>query len=225
MNATGTKQKTGIIKDCNYCGNAFYVEPNRIPTAKFCSILCHNRNIGENRKPMTQETKDKIGKSNSKSRGGITMVVRQCINCEKRFKTRLAYVNRGGGKYCSNSCKMTYFIGRPKTSEHLAKISGKNANNWQGGKTTENQIIRHRKETRLVRESAYKRDDYTCQECGARGGNGKTVVLNAHHIKPFSLFPELRFALDNVVTLCVDCHRKTDNFGSKINRLKSKTLC
>lgn len=163
-----------------------------------------------------------MGYTYTNRKKGITMIGRKCIHCEKQFETRLAYINRGDGKYCSNKCKMTYFKGRPKTPEHLAKISGENANNWQGGKTSENQIIRHRKEIRLVRESAYKRDNYTCQECGARSREGKQVTLNAHHIKPFSLFPELRFALDNVVTLCVDCHKKTDTFGSKINRLKLK---
>jgi 5-methylcytosine-specific restriction endonuclease McrA len=69
----------------------------------------------------------------------------------------------------------------------------------------------------LWRESVFKRDNYTCVWCGAKNkkGNGKTVVLNADHIKPFALYPELRFAIDNGRTLCVDCHRKTDNFGGK----------
>lgn len=156
---------------------------------------------------------------------GITMIERQCFHCEKQFETRLSYVKRGHGKYCSNKCKMTYFIGRPKTPEHLAKISGENANNWQGGKTSQNQIIRHRKETRHAREAVYKRDKYTCQDCGAKSQKGRPVVLNAHHIKPFSQFPELRFDLENIVTLCVECHKKTDTFGHKINRLKLETLC
>jgi hypothetical protein len=53
------------------------------------------------------------------------------------------------------------------------------------------------------REEVFKRDGYRCQKCGdARGGN-----LRAHHIKPFALHPELRFAVGNGVTLCHTCHQ------------------
>lgn len=48
------------------------------------------------------------------------------------------------------------------------------------------------------------------QWCFQKGGN-----LNADHIKPFSQFPELRFAINNGRTLCIDCHRKTETWGAK----------
>ena len=75
-------------------------------------------------------------------------------------------------------------------------------------------------EYKYWRKCIYERDDYTCQECGDKNGNGHTVKLNAHHIKPFAMFPELIYALDNGITLCEKCHRKTDSYGTKIFKLK-----
>lgn len=88
------------------------------------------------------------------------------------------------------------------------------------GNTKEHEKIRKSIEYKLWRESVFKRDNYTCIWCFVRSGNGKAVILHADHIKPFAYYPELRFAIDNGRTLCIDCHKKTDTYGGKI-----KTLC
>lgn len=93
---------------------------------------------------------------------------------------------------------------------------GSNSPHWRGGITPVNKIIRRSIEYKLWRKAVYERDNYTCIWCGARSGNGKRNDLEADHIKPFSLYPELRFAIDNGRTLCKKCHRKTDTFGSKL---------
>lgn len=74
---------------------------------------------------------------------------------------------------------------------------------WKGGVTSTNKKIRQSHEYKEWRNSVFKRDDYTCVNCGKRGG-----VINADHIKPFSLFPELGFDLNNGRTLCKDCHTR-----------------
>ncbi len=59
----------------------------------------------------------------------------------------------------------------------------------------------------MWRTKVFERDLYTCQNCGEVGGR-----LEAHHIKPWSLFSELRFAIDNGRTLCKDCHKQTESY-------------
>ncbi|NKL23477.1 HNH endonuclease signature motif containing protein [Rhizobium leguminosarum] len=51
-----------------------------------------------------------------------------------------------------------------------------------------------------VRTAAVRRDDFKCQECGARGR------LEVHHVKPVREAPELAYDLGNLKTLCVACH-------------------
>ena len=73
--------------------------------------------------------------------------------------------------------------------------------NYKGGISAENHIIRNSLEMKIWRAKVFKRDKYTCQHCKEAGG-----ILNAHHIKPFASYPELRFELTNGLTLCKNCH-------------------
>lgn len=96
-------------------------------------------------------------------------------------------------------------IGFPRGKRNT-KIAGSNHYNWKGGITSENKIIRHGAEIRLIVSDSKKRDNYTCQmpRCGKRG-----VKLESHHIKTFRDFPDLRNELTNLITLCDICHNKT----------------
>lgn len=113
--------------------------------------------------------------------------------------------------------------GIPKnhSKEGLERIGkahrGERSHWWEGGKTSERGKIYNSYKYRNWRRCVFERDSYTCQECGQHGG-----ALQADHIKPFALFPELRFELSNGRTLCKTCHRKTDTFGSKCKRPKAQ---
>jgi hypothetical protein len=89
-------------------------------------------------------------------------------------------------------------------------------NHWIDGKGSERNSEREkamgRLEYRIWRESVFERDSYTCLFCGQIGGK-----LRADHIKPYSLFPDLRYDIDNGRTLCQTCHVKTDTYGGKVN--------
>ena len=48
------------------------------------------------------------------------------------------------------------------------------------------------------------RDNYTCVRCGKRG-------WDIAHILPKGRYPELKFTIKNLITLCRDCHTATEN--------------
>ena len=102
--------------------------------------------------------------------------------------------------------------GKVQSEETKRKISesnkGEKGNNWRGGIYPENKAIRHNAEYQAWRKAVYVRDDYTCQKCSVKNGNGKTIVFNAHHIKSFKDYQELRFEVSNGITYCEDCHLK-----------------
>ena len=62
-------------------------------------------------------------------------------------------------------------------------------------------------EDRDWRTAIFNRDGFRCRGCGAKGR------LQAHHIKPYKAYPELRHVLSNGLTLCIPCHKKTDTYG------------
>ncbi len=105
---------------------------------------------------------------------------------------------------------------RKKMSESK---KGSKSNFWKGGVSLINNKIRASIEYKLWREAVFARDNWTC----VWGGKEHGKKINADHIKPFALFPELRFAIDNGRTLCVSCHKTTDTWGRRtLTKLKTK---
>jgi hypothetical protein len=92
-------------------------------------------------------------------------------------------------------------------------VRGEKSHLWKGGLSSWRIKIYNSTEYKIWRKAVFERDKYTCVWCLEKGGK-----LNADHIKPFAFFPELRFAIDNGRTLCVDCHKKTDSWGHKANK-------
>ena len=80
---------------------------------------------------------------------------------------------------------------------------GKYHPNWKGGVTKENQIGRNNAQYSNWRKSVFSRDKYMCQKCGAVG-----CRLNAHHIKPWAKYQDMRYSVNNGVTLCERCHKE-----------------
>lgn len=91
--------------------------------------------------------------------------------------------------------------------------------NWKGGIYYKNIEIRQTIEYRLWREAVYTRDTWTCQKCGQM-----SIKLEAHHIQNFAQYPELRFAIDNGITFCKQCHVKFHKIYGRKNNTKEEML-
>ncbi len=142
-------------------------------------------------------------------------VTKTCLTCGNEFKTWLSHIKNGAGKHCSYRCGRLGKIPWDK-GIHRLDIAGEKNWNWQGGKTPQDQMLMGSLEYKIWRKTVFERDNYTCVFCGDNtGGN-----LEADHIKPKSIFPELIFVVDNGRTLCEDCHKLTDTYGIKSLLLK-----
>jgi 5-methylcytosine-specific restriction endonuclease McrA len=160
--------------------------------------------------------------------------VGDCQLCGIEIIAKNSGWNKPNRKFCSNKCKSVVSnrnrvwkqsskdkVGKAnslhkRTLEQRLAMSlrarGEKGSNWQGGITDKNIKIRNSIDMRLWRETVFKRDGYQCVWGGKVHGN----KLHADHIKPFSLYPELRFAIDNGRTLCEACHRSTETYAGKI---------
>jgi 5-methylcytosine-specific restriction enzyme A len=59
---------------------------------------------------------------------------------------------------------------------------------------------------RKLRLEALERDHYECQECKRQGKVGP--AQNVHHIKEVKDFPQLALVINNVESVCINCHNK-----------------
>ena len=78
---------------------------------------------------------------------------------------------------------------------------GENHYNWNPNLTDEERENgRNCPENYQWRKAVLDRDNDHCQKCGI------SKNLEAHHILPWALFPELRFEVENGITFCKSCH-------------------
>lgn len=125
-----------------------------------------------------------------------------CLQSERTSANRLGWKPSDKTKTSiSNTLK-----GRKLTQEHKVNISnglkGEKSYAWKGGlNRTARCNEMGRMEYRDWRRQVFTRDHFTCQICEEVGGK-----LNAHHIEPWKSNIELRYSMDNGITLCKRCH-------------------
>lgn len=136
----------------------------------------------------------------------------------KMSLVRKGFIPYNKGKHITHSGSFKKGVGSRRCLDKLPR--GEKSHLWKGGISPLNKLIRGSSEYKKWRELVFERDNYTCQNCKIRGGE-----LHPDHIKPFSLFPELRFEISNGRTLCASCHRKTNTWGVKIRFVTREQFC
>jgi len=177
-------------------------------------------------KPLTKEQKEKISTTHKLRGVGKWLIGKpspfkgKTHTIENREKMRLLNIGKKYSKEVNSKKGLegnrNPFYGKKHSEETISKMQqikyGEKNPNWNGGITSANAKLRNTHENKLWRSSVLERDNHTCVWCGFVGKKGSGEIV-ADHIKPFILYPEIRFAIDNGRTLCVPCHKTTNTYG------------
>jgi len=164
---------------------------NNFITCRICKKIFHS--APSNHRKYCSKLCTNIGQTGQKNHLGYKH--------SEKTKLKMSLIKKG--KVCSLEHRI-------KTSNAL---KGHKAPGWKGGVCHINALIRSSIEFRLWREAVFARDNWICQKTGIKGG-----ALRPHHIKNFAQHPELRFAIDNGITLSDKSHKEFHKkYGIKNN--------
>jgi len=184
-------------RTCDFCGQ--YYEGQG---ARFCSMSCRMKD--RNRHDNPAKRPDVRAKLSAAAIGN-----QWCKGRNLSSQTRAKIAQSLNGRPLSpEHCMAIQRAMTPAVRNRISvarkkqkMLSGPNHPRWQGGHTTIRQSQYQNPQYLAFRAKVVVRDNWTCQDCGARGGQ-----LHVHHILPWGPHPELRYAPGNGVTLCVPCH-------------------
>jgi len=161
--------------------------------------------LGKKREPFSDEWKANLTKNHRKTNSSETRI-------------KISESNKGKKMSVESIEKMKLSLtGRKQSEEQKRKTAerqkGEKSHFWRGGITSENNIIRGSLDYTLWRKACFERDNFICQKTGKSGGD-----LVVHHINNFAEFKELRFSIDNGITLSKKSHKEFHKkYGYKNN--------
>jgi hypothetical protein len=183
-----------VTRNCDNCGKRY-----RARNVRFCSGTCRttwiNNNVGNPAKTAQSRQKVSAARMGKPTTTGRITPQSQRDNISKAL------------------------LGRPLSIDHKAAIGAgvKRAGNipprnthligpahpaWKGGHTPARMADFHSPAYKAFRDAVRQRDDWTCQDCGKRGGK-----VEIHHIASWAEHPSLRYEPSNAVCLCHPCHK------------------
>ena len=189
------KAKSRHLLVCLECGKEFTSMDKK---QKFCSQKCmgkwRSKNYTGENNPLTGRKRyELMGENNPRYNREEVM----CDYCGKPIKVVKSKIKKDNFHFCNRECQGKW------QSENR---KGKNNPTWNHNLSDEERNnSRHRNRIEgynLFIVSVLKRDDYTCQITGKRGGK-----LEVHHLNCFSDFKEGRTDLDNCITLSKEIHK------------------
>lgn len=224
---------------CNNCATKFSYDPSD-RSGKYCTHACyithkisnrrHEYRIVNGNKQITYQinclycgsSKDAVRKTAKYCSSSCQLKYEYEHNTRDRTATtdkahetvRLYGFPQRRGKPVPwlNTPEVNAKVSKTKTGKPVPLLRGANNANWKGGK---DKSIWKTPEYQAWRKAVMRRDKYTCVFCGDNAGGN----LEADHIKPRVLFPELTFDLANGRTLCKQCHQKTPSWGHNVHKL------
>jgi 5-methylcytosine-specific restriction endonuclease McrA len=149
--------------------------------------------------------------------------MRKCVVCQQEKQLEEF---RKRSLWRSHTCKKCYSQQNATGKENTGRFKKGQECPWKGKKAPEK-----RKEPRYIKKGrplisehqagnkrhlwaleVKKRDNFKCKFCK------KEKNLHAHHIIPWKENEELRFDLDNGITLCCPCHARMERITEMLKR-------
>jgi len=213
------EKKSKSMKKKNLCGenNPFFGKKHSGQTKKILSKKLSGKNNPMWGKKVSKHVKEKIrnywteekrqefSESRKGSKHPLFGKTPSDETKSKMSKSKKELLTKNGGSYGA--------FGKSK-SEHW---------NWRGGLTSVYKTIRNSSRYKDWRTQVFTRDNFVCVFC-----KGKNMMLNADHVIPFSQIVkenkilsledayrcEKLWDITNGRTLCIECHKNTDTYGS-----------
>ena len=160
-----------------------------------CEIIKERRRLYSTKKALYATYADRLTVDEQAESNAKGELVVRCFHCacafvptnaqaQSRVQALSGTIQGECHFYCSQECKDS------------CSIYGVNYDPAEASHDTS--VLRNPEWAQLVKE----RDGFTCQKCGDTGD------VQAHHIEPVALRPDLADDLDNGITLCTSCHRE-----------------